>query len=554
MALARIFSSGRFPRLLRQTNSWNKCYSRALWTAPKERISAKKVAGVCVALGGAGLVINNYKQQVDNPVISSNEEDQPSTKVALPEYSLDEVSKHNSKENGIWVSYKDGVYDVTTFVEQHPGGVDNILLAAGCSLEPFWAVFAQHDTELVRGILEELRIGNLTQADRDKKAREAPTEGPYANDPIRSPLLNVLYDKPFTAEPSLTILRNRFLTPNDIFFVSNHLPVPLIDPESYVLEVSREGMGSVKLTLEDLKTKFPQHTITVTIQCAGNRRAEMNKVKEIAGTPWVGGAIGNAQWTGVLLRDVLLYMGLKEDDMDVQHVHLEGIDHNPVTGEHYGASIPIVKAMDPKGDCLLAYEMNGVDLPQDHGFPLRAVIPGTIGARNVKWLGHIVASKNEYSGFWQQQDYKTFSPSTDWDKVDFSKAPAIQEWPMQSLICSPLNGTTIDSADEITLKGIAWSGGGRVVARVDVSVDGGKTWHVADLSEGTDQKQARAWAWTFWDVTISVPENHNGELEVCCKAVDLANNVQPANIKDIWNVRGFLTNVWHHIHVKLPEI
>lgn len=107
------------------------------------------------------------------------------------------------------------------------------------------------------------------------------------------------------------------------------------------------------------------------------------------------------------------------------------------TGNPYGASIPFWKAVDRKGDVLLAYEMNGEPLSRDHGFPIRAVVPGVVGARNVKWLGRIVVSKHESGSHWQQKDYKGFSPSCDWEKVDFNKSPGIQELPVISAICKP---------------------------------------------------------------------------------------------------------------------
>ena len=469
----------------------------------------------------------------------------------FPEYSLEEISKHKTVETGIWVTYRDGVYDITQFAQQHPGGSEKILLAAGKPIDPFWEVFAQHNTEQVHEILEELRIGNITPEDRAKIPSTA-KKGPYANDPVRSPILKVNTNEPFNAESPVVLLTESYLTPNELFFVRNHLPVPVIEAESFALAVTVEGSPPVKLTLEDLQTKFTQHTISATIQCAGNRREDMNSIKEVKGLRWTGGAIGNAEWKGVLLRDVLMYAGLNNDS-NIEHVHLEGLDHNPLTGECYGASIPIEKALDPRGDCLLAYEMNGMVLPRDHGFPLRAIVPGTVGARNVKWLSRIATSREEYGGFWQQRDYKGFSPSVNWDNVDFSKSPAIQELPVQSLICSPRDGSDLQSDDEVSLKGIAWSGGGRAIVRVDVSVDGGKTWHVADLVEGAEQRRGKAWSWVVWETSIPLPEGQKGPIELCCKAVDLSYNVQPDTVEPIWNLRGCLSNAWHRVHVNVPD-
>lgn len=468
----------------------------------------------------------------------------------LPNYSLDEVKKHQDKASRIWVTYGDGVYDITDFVEQHPGGGEKIMLAAGGSLEPFWAVFAAHNTDEVRHILEEWRVGNVDPADRGKREAEGhQKEGPYANDPERTPILKINTKEPFNAETPTVLLDDEFITPNNLFFVRNHLPVPKVDPDKFVLEVQMSDGEPIRFTLDDLKSKFKQYEVTATIQCAGNRRIELGRIKQVKGISWTGGAMGNATWKGVRLRDVLLHAGVKDgEEYDVQHVHLVGLDNNPLTGERYGASIPIEKAMDIRGDCILAFEMNGEEIPRDHGYPLRAIVPGTVGARNVKWLTRIAASEKEYDGFWQQRDYKGFSPSIDWHNVNFCTAPAIQELPVQSLICSPQDDSSVDAATtDIHVSGIAWSGGGRGIVRVDVSSDGGKTWHVATLGSGKDQKGDRAWAWTLWEATVPLPSD--GETELICKAVDMSYNVQPDTSAPIWNLRGCLSNAWHRIHI-----
>lgn len=527
--------------------------TRSLWTK-------KRFIGLAAAAAGAA-ALYKYREKTRTISLAGCQASSSVTKVqagqvidGLPEYTLDEIQRHATPGDGgkVWVTYNYGVYDITDYLAVHPGGAEKISLAAGSSLEAYWAVFAIHNTNEVKETLESLRIGNIAKEDRVKISQQGPPkEGPYANDPIRSPILKVNTQTPFNAETPSVLLWENYITPNDIFFVRNHLPVPQVNPEQYSLEIKGEGISKpVVLTIDDLKTKFPKHKVTCTIQCAGNRRVELNRVKTVKGIPWTGGAIGTAEWGGARLRDVLLYAGVNEED--IEHVHLEGLDNSPLTGERYGGSVPAAKAMNVAGDCLLAYEMNGVEIPVDHGYPVRAIIPGVVGARNVKWLATVTASREEYGGFWQKNDYKGFSPSVDWSNVDFTTAPAIQELPVTSFICSPVNGSQLnEDQTEVTVQGIAWSGGGREVVRVDVSSDGGKTWQVAKIVSGSGQPYMRAWAWILWEATVPVPTSQR-EVELCCKAVDRSYNVQPDTPGPIWNLRGCLSNAWHRIHIKLP--
>jgi len=307
--------------------------------------------------------------------------------------------------------------------------------------------------------------------------------------------------KPFNAETPLDLLVDNMITPNEIFYVRNHLPVPEVDINSYTLNIGGEGLDAKSLTLDDLKTKFKIHKVTSTVQCAGNRRREFNKIKTVRGLEWDAGAIGTAEWTGVMLRDVLQYIGFDEDNSNFEHVHFVGMDGDKE--KSYGASIPIHKAIDKHGDVLLAFEMNGKELPRDHGYPLRVIVPGVVGARNVKWLKSILLSKVESPSHWQQNDYKGFCPSVDWNNVDFSKSFAIQEPPVQSSICSHKDGQKI-SGDTITLKGYSWSGGGAAIIRVDLSIDGGKNWFTAELQK-PNQKFHKTWAWTLWSADVKIP-------------------------------------------------
>lgn len=134
----------------------------------------------------------------------------------------------------------------------------------------------------------------------------------------------------------------------------------------------------------------------------------------------------------------------------------------------------------------------------------------------------------------------------------YSSVPPIYELPVQSVICEPEAGSVLEDDEEVTVKGYAWSGGGRGIVRVDLSADGGKTWHSAELSP-TEQPLYKTYAWTFWEGTIPLPKDHKGEVEIVCKAADTAYNVQPDNVEGIWNLRGVLSNAWHRVPVKVPK-
>ena len=468
----------------------------------------------------------------------------------LPEYDLEEISHHKTKDAGIWVTYGDGVYDITEFIEGHPGG-SKILLAAGGSIEPFWDLYTIHQTEEVREILDEMRIGTISKAslERIRETMEATKNDPYKMEPTRHPAMVINSKKPFDAETPPEILTDHFYTPNELFMVRNHLPVPKLDANNYKLKISVQGEEPIELTMEDLRTKFRRYTIAAAIQCAGNRRDGMNTHRKIYGAGSGFTAISNATWTGVRLCDVLSYVGLKEEQTAAAHVEFLGWDTD-ISGEPYGASIPLEKATDPRGDVLLAFEMNGQELPQDHGYPVRAIVAGFVGARNVKWLRRITVGNDESKLFWQKKDYKSSPPSVHWDEFSFEDAPAINEWPVQSAICFPPTGASLNVEDEqVTVKGYAYSGGGRSILRVDVSADGGQTWKTANLQQ-EKQLPFRAWAWTLWETELSLPK---GSMEIVCKAVDSSHNVQPESVSGIWNLRGFLNNSWHRVKVHVID-
>lgn len=205
----------------------------------------------------------------------------------LPTYSADEVGRHNKSELGIWITYGLGVYDVTEFAPNHPGG-DKIMMAAGAAIDPFWATYQQHNTCEVLELLEGFRIGNLNQADVQPVDE---VDSPWSQEPKRHPLLKATSERPFNAEPPIAMLAEKFLTPNEYFYVRNHLPVPTLQPDDYELELEVEagaGTPQLKLTLAEIKA-LPKHSVTAAVMCGGNRRSEMTRVKPVKGEYTLGG-------------------------------------------------------------------------------------------------------------------------------------------------------------------------------------------------------------------------------------------------------------------------
>ena len=475
------------------------------------------------------------------------------SKTPLPTFTKEEVAAHKTPETGIWVSYRGAVYNVTEFVEAHPGGRDKIMLAAGGGLEPFWGLYQQHNTEAVRAILAKYQIGTLAGFDQFAPIQE---DDPYKNQPERSPVLRVLTQKPFNGETPLPLLVASFLTQRDFLFIRNHLPVPSIDPATFSVQIEGLGIREIKLSLDDLKRLFKKHEIVATLQCSGNRRSEMGKARPIKGLDWEQGAIGTAKWGGVLLRDVLVHAGFDPKDTPiVGHVQFEGLDQDS-TNTHYGSSIPVQKAFSEDGDVLLAFEMNGEPLTPDHGFPLRVIVPGVTGARSVKWVYRIVLSDQESQSHWQQKDYKTFPNTVDWHNVDWSSQPAMQDTNVQSVICEPAKDSVLEvdsSAPEVPLRGFAFSGGGRKISRVDVSSDGGQTWYPAQISNNY-QPATKAWGWVHWSATVTLPEleaNRDHKVQLVVRATDVSDNTQPEWPAAIWNLRGVANNSLHRVDVTL---
>ena len=344
--------------------------------------------------------------------------------------------------------------------------------------------------------------------------------------------------QPFNAEPATAQLRASFITPQDGFYVRSHGAIPVLDPAAYRLRVGGQVGAALDLSLDDIRTRFPARTVMATLQCAGNRRADMQRVRPVSGDPWAPGAIGNAEWTGASLADVLRAAGADEDA--ALHVAFDCADECGGDGGpfRYGASIPMTKALGP--EVLLAYAMNGEPLAPEHGAPLRAVVPGYAGVRSPKWLCAVTVQDAPSSNPFQASEYKLFPPHVTKDTADPAAGITINAMPLNSAVCEPAPHDQLPPGPAI-LRGYA-TASGRAIVRVDVSLDGGRTWSQAELED----HPGSAWSWTFWRATLDLPK---GEHELAVRAWDDAGQTQPALPDDTWNFKGYLSAAWHRVPV-----
>src|SRR5712692_2362917 len=283
--------------------------------------------------------------------------------------------------------------------------------------------------------------------------------------PIQSQLI-VHQEQPFNAEPPGDLLRQSFLTPQQHFFVRTHGSIPAVDPTSYHLLITGMVQRRRELSLDELRSMSPVHTVTATLQCAGNRRDELMAVKPIPGeVPWRADVIGTAKWRGVPLREVLRAVGV---EADARYVAFTSLDEAQFEGKRvsYGSSIALEKALSP--DVLLAYEMNDEPLAPEHGFPLRVIVPGYIGARSVKWLREIMLQEHPSTNPYQARDYKLFPPEITAQTADWSRGKTIEELILNAVITTPQEGETI-ATGPTRIQGYAITGARAPVERVELS-------------------------------------------------------------------------------------
>ncbi|MCU0497963.1 MAG: molybdopterin-dependent oxidoreductase [Anaerolineae bacterium] len=344
---------------------------------------------------------------------------------------------------------------------------------------------------------------------------------------------------PFNGGCPPTILRESLITPIDSFYVRTHGNVPEVSLNDFRLTIDGLIERSQAWSLDDLKARFPKREITATLQCAGNRRCEFQQAGEIPSDSvmWGYEGISTAVWGGVALADVLNAVGVRWNAAHVELISLDQIEKDDQTFS-YGGSIPLHKALS--AEVLLAYEMNGAPLTPIHGYPLRAVVPGYVAARSVKWLSVIRVGAAPSENFYQQRDYKLFGPQVSEDTVDWDQGEMLNEMFTDSVICVPSDGAQVPIGPLI-VKGYAVPFGGSQIERVEVSADDGHTWRSATLIPNE-----HPWAWRFWEIPITI---HAGEQILRARAYDTAGNLQPETVEQIWNFRGYMNNSVHRIRL-----
>jgi DMSO/TMAO reductase YedYZ molybdopterin-dependent catalytic subunit len=324
--------------------------------------------------------------------------------------------------------------------------------------------------------------------------------------------LIVRQSEPLNLEFPFTSL-NSLVTPNDLFYVRNHCPMPRIDPKTWRLKVTGTVRRPLELTYEEVTT-LPSLTRTITLECAGNGRAFLNP--KTKGVQWQLGAVGTATWTGFPLRRLLDRAGLEPQAVEVI---LEGADQGQPTSEpvppgaiHFARSLPLAKALSE--DVLLAHRMNDEVLSQTHGFPLRAVVGGWYGMASIKWLTNIVVTDKPFVGYEQSVDYAIWRRNA--GLVSLEPIRAMQ---VKASIARPETHESILAGAVYRIFGAAWAGE-TDVAKVEISTDAGQSWKAAKLL-GTPVPLA----WRLWEYHWRSPQS--GQHTLMARATDVDGNVQP---------------------------
>ncbi|KAK1981000.1 hypothetical protein LZ30DRAFT_721568 [Colletotrichum cereale] len=379
--------------------------------------------------------------------------------------------------------------------------------------------------------------------------------------PRSQDLIRLTGKHPLNAEPPLTKLFDAGLvTPNELHYVRNHGPVPRLLWEFHEVDVEH---GALVLSMDQLKNDFEAINIPVFLACDGMRRKELNLMRQSKGFNWGAGAGSCAYWKGPLLRDILLAAGIPEQLSEDQRywVNFEGADE--LSEGKYATSIPFEYAMDPMNDVILAYEMNDVPLPPDHGYPVRVIIPGYVGGRNVKWLKRVWVSEKENESHYHVWDNRVLPSFITEMESEFAEtmfrhpSTACNEQNLNSVIVRPEQSERIGLGDArghktYRIQGYAYDGGGHEVQKVEVSLDDGESWLycVREFPEAPIRHGKKFWTWLHWHV--DVPVSHLVRARgIRARCFNVFKNSQPE--KPAWNLMGMMNNSWYTVKSEIVD-
>jgi len=353
--------------------------------------------------------------------------------------------------------------------------------------------------------------------------------------------MQVLNDKPWNIEASAHLLDDD-ITPNKFMFIRNNGLIPEnIDAGKWTLTIDGESVVSPKTyTLAELKSKFPSYTYQLTLECGGNGRSEFDPPAK--GNQWTIGAVSCAQWTGVRLKDVLADVGIKNDAQYVgYHAADLHLSRDPEK-EPISRGAPMAKAL--QDETLLAYAMNGNDIPLAHGYPLRLVAGGWPASVSGKWVNRISVRNKVHDGpKMGGTSYRVpCSSVAPGEKVKDEDMCIIESMPVKSLITYPKTGAMISGNKSLEIRGHAWAGE-LTVRSVSYSIDFGSSWQECQLDAAPNRL-----AWQRFGASIKFPEK--GYYEVWAKAMDSNGESQPMVLPG-WNPKGYLNNACHRIAIKV---
>jgi sulfite oxidase len=349
--------------------------------------------------------------------------------------------------------------------------------------------------------------------------------------PADSRSLVTVKERPFNAETPLSAVAEP-ITPLELFFVRSNFDVPVIDADSWTLEIGGAVQRPLTVTLRELKA-MPRREVTATVECAGNGRKLMQPVP--AGTPWNLGAVSTGRFAGAALRDVLAAAGVSESAMEVV---FEGADSGRVeNGSEVGfaRSLPLARAIH--ADTLVAWELNGAPLTPDHGYPVRLFVPGYYGVASVKWLRRITVVEDPFTG-WFQTDRYVYN-----GHPAYEQGTPVTLMQVRALFSRPAAGDELRVGVPMVVEGAAWSGFAPV-SRVELSFDGGSSWVDAQLGDQDSSYAPRRWRgeWTPGEA---------GSHELLVRAHDASGGSQP--LEPVWNELGYGNNVAQRLRITVTE-